>query len=116
MKLAKLEAQEKEAHEAFRLGAINVERYSEALAKIGKDRVGIAATEGAFDKLKLGTRQAQENVMQLSNALQSGDWGSGVRAVAQLGAEAGASAKSLAAALLPAGPHSPGACRAVQAR
>lgn len=103
VKLAKLEAQEKAAHEAFRLGAINADRYSEALAKVGKDRAGITATEGAFDKLKLGTRQAQENVMQLTNALQSGDWGSGARAIAQLGAGAGASAKSLAAALIPAG-------------
>ena len=103
VKLAKLEAQEKAAHEAFRLGAINADRYSEALAKVGKDRAGITATEGAFDKLKLGTRQAQENVMQLTNALQSGDWGSGARAVAQLGAGAGASARGLAAALIPAG-------------
>ncbi|WP_404941589.1 phage tail tape measure protein [Pseudomonas danubii] len=97
VKLAKLEAQEKAAHEAFRLGAINAERYSEALAKVGKDRAGITATEGAFDKLKLGTRQAQENVMQLANALQSGDWGSGARAVAQLGVGAGASASSFIA-------------------
>ncbi|MFO3675795.1 phage tail tape measure protein [Pseudomonas protegens] len=101
VKLAKLEAQEKAAHEAFRLGAINAERYSEALAKVGKDRAGITATEGAFDKLKLGTRQAQENVMQLANALQSGDWGSGVRAVTQLGAGAGASAVSLLALAAP---------------
>ena len=101
VKLAKLEAQEKAAHEAFRLGAINADRYSEALAKVGKDRAGITATEGALDKLKLGTRQAQENVMQLSNALQSGDWGSGVRAVAQLGAGAGASAASLLALAAP---------------
>lgn len=102
-KLAKLEAQEKAAHEAFRVGAIDVEAYNAALAKVGKDRAGITATETAFDKLKLGTRQAQENVMQLTNALQSGDWGSGARAIAQLGAGAGASAKSLAATLIPAG-------------
>ena len=101
VKLAKLEAQEKAAHEAFRLGAINADRYSEALAKVGKDRAGITATEGAFDKLTLGTRQTQENVMQLTNALQSGDWGSGVRAVAQLGAGAGASAASLLALAAP---------------
>jgi lambda family phage tail tape measure protein len=101
VKLAKLEVQEKAAHEAFRLGAINAERYSEALAKVGKDRAGITATEGAFDKLKLGTRQAQENVMQLTNALQSGDWGSGVRAVTQLGAGAGASAASILALAAP---------------
>lgn len=96
-KLAKLEAQEKAAHEAFRLGAIDVESYNAALAKVGKDRAGVTATEGAFDKLKLGTRQAQENVVQLGNALSSGDWGSGVRAVAQLGAGAGSAAIGFAA-------------------
>lgn len=91
-KLAKLEAQEKAAHEAFRVGAIDVEAYNVALAKVGKDRAGVTEVGGAFDKLKLGTRQAQENVMQLSNAIQSGDWGSGARAIAQLGAGAGESA------------------------
>ena len=102
-KLGKLEAQEK-ALEALRAsGAISSERYAEALAKIGKDRAGLTATETAFDKLKLGTRQAQENVMQLTNALSSGDLGSGARAIAQLGAGAGESAKSMAALLLPAG-------------
>lgn len=102
-KLAKLEAQEKALEALKASGSISSERYAESLAKIGKDRAGLTATETAFDKLKLGTRQAQENVMQLTNALQSGDWGSGARAVAQLGAGAGASAKSLAALLLPAG-------------
>lgn len=100
-KLAKLEAQEKAAHEAFRVGAINTERYAESLAKIGKDRAGLTETNGAFDKLKLNTRQAQENVMQLTNALQSGDWGSGVRAVTQLGVGAGASITSMAALAAP---------------
>ncbi|WP_440972919.1 phage tail tape measure protein [Pseudomonas koreensis] len=102
-KLAKLEAQEKALNDLYKAGQIDATRYGEALAKIGKDRDGLTAAETAFDKLKLGTRQAQENVMQLTNALQSGDWGSGARAVAQLGAGAGASAKSLAAALIPAG-------------
>jgi lambda family phage tail tape measure protein len=102
-KLAKLEAQEKALNDLYKAGQIDATRYGESLAKIGKDRDGLTATETAFDKLKLGTRQAQENVMQLTNALQSGDWGSGARAVAQLGAGAGASAKSLAAALIPAG-------------
>lgn len=73
------------------------------MAKIGKDRAGLTATETAFDKLKLGTRQAQENVMQLANALQSGDLGSGARAIAQLGAGAGESARSLAGMIIPAG-------------
>ncbi|KAA0983314.1 phage tail tape measure protein [Pseudomonas sp. ANT_J28] len=100
-KLAKLEAQEKAAHEAFRVGAINADRYNESLAKIGKDRAGLTEVATGFDKLKLGTRQAQENVIQLGNALSSGDWGSGVRAVAQIGAGAGASAAGLLTVLAP---------------
>ncbi|WP_421549110.1 phage tail tape measure protein [Pseudomonas sp. QD4] len=102
-KLAKLEAQEKALEAAHKAGVVDANRYNEALSKIGSDRAALTATETAFDKLKLGSRQAQENVMQLSNALSSGDWGSGARAIAQLGAGAGASAKSMAALLLPAG-------------
>ncbi|MBK3510707.1 phage tail tape measure protein [Pseudomonas sp. MF6747] len=56
---------------------------------------------GVFDKLKLGTRQAQENVVQLGNAFSTGDIGSGVRAIAQLGAGAGSSALSLLALVGP---------------
>lgn len=102
-KLSKLEAREKALNELHKIGEYDAKRYSEALAKIGKDRAGLTEATGAFDKLKLGTRQAQENVMQLTNALSSGDLGSGARAIVQLGAGAGASAKSMAALLLPAG-------------
>jgi len=102
-KLAKLEAQEKALNDLHKSGQIDADRYNEALAKIGKDRAGLTEATGAFDKLKLGTRQAQENVMQLANAIQAGDLGSGARAIAQLGAGAGESAKSLAGMLLPAG-------------
>ncbi|WP_460103844.1 phage tail tape measure protein [Pseudomonas sp. H1_D04] len=102
-KLAKLEAQEKALNDLHKAGQIDAERYNEALAKIGKDRAGLTEATGAFDKLKLGTRQAQENVLQLANAIQAGDLGSGARAIAQLGAGAGESAKSLAGMLIPAG-------------
>ncbi|MFP5499800.1 MAG: phage tail tape measure protein [Gammaproteobacteria bacterium] len=102
-KLAKLEAQEKALSDLHKAGQIDAERYQEALSKIGKDRAGLTETASAFDKLKLGTRQAQENVMQLANAIQAGDLGSGARAIAQLGAGAGESAKSLAGMLIPAG-------------
>ncbi|WP_339437029.1 phage tail tape measure protein [Pseudomonas sp. EL_65y_Pfl1_R32] len=102
-KLAKLEAQEKALNDLHKSGQIDAERYNEALAKIGKDRAGLTDAAGAFDKLKLGTRQAQENVMQLTNAIQAGDWGSGARAVAQLGAGAGASASSMLALAAPVG-------------
>jgi lambda family phage tail tape measure protein len=102
-KLAKLEAQEKALNDLHKAGQIDAERYNEALAKIGKDRAGLTDAAGSFDKLKLGTRQAQENVVQLANAIQAGDLGSGARAIAQLGAGAGESAKSLARMLIPAG-------------
>lgn len=102
-KLAKLEAQEKALNDLHKSGQIDAERYNEALAKIGKDRAGLTDAAGAFDKLKLGTRQAQENVMQLTNAIQAGDWGSGARAIAQLGAGAGASASSMLALAAPVG-------------
>jgi len=102
-KLAKLEAQEKAINDLHKTGQIDADRYNEALAKIGKDRAGLTEAAGAFDKLKLGTRQAQENVMQLANAIQAGDLASGARAIAQLGAGAGESAKSLAGMLIPAG-------------
>ncbi len=102
-KLSKLEAQEKALNDLHKSGQIDAERYNEALSKIGKDRAGLTEAAGAFDKLKLGTRQAQENVMQLTNAVQSGDWGSGARAIAQLGAGAGASASSMLALAAPVG-------------
>lgn len=101
-KLAKLEAQEKTLNDLHKAGQIDAERYNEVLAKIGKDRAGLTEAASAFDKLKLGTRQAQENVMQLANAIQAGDLGSGARAIVQLGAGAGESAKSLAGMLIPA--------------
>ena len=101
VKLAKLEAQEKALEAAHKAGVVDANRYSAALAKIGGDRAALEKTATGFDKLRLGSRQAQENVVQLGNALSSGDWGSGVRAVAQLGAGAGASAASLLAVLGP---------------
>lgn len=102
-KLAELEARERALNELHKSGEYDALRYNEALAKIGKDRAGLTETASAFDKLKLGTRQAQENVMQLSNALQSGDWGSGVRAVTQLGVGAGATMTSMLAIAAPIG-------------
>lgn len=102
-KLAELEARERALNELHKSGEYDALRYNEALAKIGKDRAGLTETASAFDKLRLGTRQAQENVMQLSNALQSGDWGSGVRAVTQLGVGAGATMTSMLAIAAPIG-------------
>jgi len=99
--LAKLDTQVEQLGKHLDEGRISQEQYNSALGKIDKDYAKLEKTTTGFDKLRLGTRQAQENVVQLGNALSSGDWGSGVRAVAQLGAGAGAGAAGLLAILAP---------------
>ena len=101
--LAKLEAQEKALNDLHKAGGIDAEAYAERLAKIGKDRAGLTESKGVIDKLGLSTKAAQQNVMQLANAFQSGDWGSGARAITQIGVGAGFSAKNLAEMAIPAG-------------
>lgn len=99
--LAKLDTQVEQLGKHLDEGRISQDQYNSALGKIDKDYAKLEKTATGFDKLRLGTRQAQENVTQLGNALSSGDWGSGVRAVLQLGAGAGASAAGLLAMLAP---------------
>jgi lambda family phage tail tape measure protein len=99
--MTKLDTQVEQLGKHLDAGRISQDQYNSALGKIDKDYAKLEKTATGFDKLKLGTRQAQENVVQLGNALSSGDWGSGVRAVAQLGAGAGASAAGLLAVLGP---------------
>ena len=99
--MTKLDTQVEQLGKHLDAGRISQDQYNSSLSKIDKDYAKLEKTATGFDKLKLGTRQAQENVVQLGNALSSGDWGSGVRAVAQLGAGAGASAAGLLAILAP---------------
>jgi lambda family phage tail tape measure protein len=99
--LAKLDKQVEDLGRHLDAGRISQDEFNSSLSKIDKDYAKLEKTATGFDKLRLGTRQAQENVVQLGNALSSGDWGSGVRAVAQLGAGAGASAAGLLAILAP---------------
>ncbi|WP_456254585.1 phage tail tape measure protein [Pseudomonas iridis] len=99
--LAKLDTQVEQLGKHLDAGRISQDEYNTALSKIDKDYDKLNRTTTGFDKLRLGTRQAQENIVQLGNALSSGDWGSGVRAVAQLGAGAGEGAAGLLAILGP---------------
>ncbi|MBD9443105.1 phage tail tape measure protein [Pseudomonas sp. PDM04] len=99
--MSKLDTQVEQLGKHLDAGRISQDQYNTALSKIDKDYDKLNKTVTGFDKLRLGTRQAQENVVQLGNALSSGDWGSGVRAVAQLGAGAGAGAAGLLAILAP---------------
>lgn len=99
--MGKLDTQVEQLGKHLDAGRISQDQYNSALGKIDGNYAALEKTATGFDRLKLGTRQAQENVVQLGNALSSGDWGSGVRAVAQLGAGAGASAAGLLAILAP---------------
>ncbi|UVK96114.1 phage tail tape measure protein [Pseudomonas atacamensis] len=99
--LAKLDTQVEQLGKHLDAGRISQDEYNSALGKIDKDYDKLNKTTTGFEKLRLGSRQAQENVVQLGNALSSGDWGSGVRAVAQLGAGAGEGAAGLLAILGP---------------
>ncbi|UVK96448.1 phage tail tape measure protein [Pseudomonas sp. B21-048] len=99
--MSKLDTQVEQLGKHLDAGRISQDQYNSSLSKIDKDYAKLEKTATGFDKLKLGTRQAQENVVQLGNALSSGDWGSGVRAVAQLGAGAGSAAIGFAAVAAP---------------
>jgi len=99
--LAKLDKQVEDLGKHLDAGRISQDQYNSALSKIDGNYAALEKTATGFDRLKLGTRQAQENVVQLGNALSSGDWGSGVRAVAQLGAGAGSAAIGFAAVVVP---------------
>jgi lambda family phage tail tape measure protein len=99
--MAKLDKQVEDLGKHLDAGRISQDQFNTSLSKIDQDYAKLEKTSNGFDKLRLGSRQAQENVVQLGNALSSGDWGSGVRAVAQLGAGAGASAAGLLAILAP---------------
>ncbi|MDF3239965.1 phage tail tape measure protein [Pseudomonas veronii] len=99
--LAKLDTQVEQLGKHLDEGRLSQDDYNKALGNIDRDYAKLEKTTTGFDKLRLGTRQAQENVTQLGNALSSGDWGSGVRAVLQLGVGAGASAAGLLAMLAP---------------
>lgn len=100
-KLAQLDKQVESLGKHLDAGRISQEQYNSALGKIDKDYAKLEKTATGFDKLRLGSRQAQENIVQLGNALASGDFGSGARAIAQIGAGAGASAASLLALAAP---------------
>jgi lambda family phage tail tape measure protein len=86
---------------AYKAGEIDVDKYTAAVGTINGKLRALSGEGSAFDKLNLGTRQAQENVSQLANAISAGDLNSGARAIAQLGVGAGASAAQLGKLLLP---------------
>lgn len=102
-KLSKLDSQVQSLGKAFDQGKLTQQQYSAALSKIDSKYSELDKGASAMSRLGLNTRQAQENVVQLGNALSTGDVGSGLRAITQLGAEAKISAASIASIAVPAG-------------
>lgn len=101
--MAKLDGQVEQLGKHLDAGRISQDQYNSALSKIDKDYAKLEKTTTGFDKLGLGTRQAQENVLQLGNALSTGDWGSGARAITQIGVGAGSSLGGMLALAAPIG-------------
>lgn len=102
-KLSKLDSQVQSLGKAFDQGKLTQQQYNAALSKIDSQHSELDKGASAMSRLGLNTRQAQENVVQLGNALSTGDVGSGLRAITQLGAEAKVSAASIASIAVPAG-------------
>ena len=107
-KLAKLDRETEDLGRALDKGAIDAKSYSAAIGKIDESIAKlrgandpIVQTTGAMGKLGLGSRQAREDVVQLGNALASGDWSGAARNIGQIGAEAGVSAGRLAMFVAP---------------
>lgn len=101
--LAKLDAQVDLLNKSYKEGSVDQATYAAGMKKFDAQYATLERSSTAFDKMKLGSRQAQENVMQLGNAISSGDWGSGARAITQLGVGAGASMSSMLALAAPIG-------------
>lgn len=101
--LAKLDAQVDLLNKSYREGGVDQATFAAGMKKFDAQYATLERSSTAFDKMKLGSRQAQENVMQLGNAISSGDWGSGARAITQLGVGAGASMSSMLALVAPIG-------------
>lgn len=99
--IAKLDKQVEELGKQFEAGSIDLETYTKGLEHFDGKYAEIEKTSNAFSKLNLHTKSAQQDVMQLGNALTSGNWQSAVRNVTSLGVGAGASATSLLAMAAP---------------
>lgn len=102
-KLARLEAQEKALNDALARGVITNDQYASSMAKIGAGRAEVQKTGGAISQLGLNSRQAREDVLQLGNAVASGNWGTAANNIAQIASGAREGSAGLLAVALPIG-------------
>lgn len=102
-KLARLEAQEKSLNDSLARGIITNEQYASSMGKIGASRADIQKTGGAISQLGLNSRQTREDVLQLGNAVASGNWSTAANNIAQIASGAKEGAAGLLAIALPIG-------------
>ncbi len=99
--LAKLDKQVEDLGKHLDAGRISQVQYNEALKKLDGKYAEIEKTSSAFSNLGLHTKGARENVLQLGNALASGNLRVAAHNILEIGNSAGASALRLAAVAAP---------------
>lgn len=102
-KLAKLEAQEEALNDALAKGVITNDQYNASLTKIGASRTEIQSTGGVIRQLGLNSRQARQDVLQLGNAVATGNWATAANNIAQLSTNVSAGGAGFLALAAPIG-------------
>lgn len=98
--LKKLDAQVEQLGKHFDSGKLSQEQYSKGLAKLDAEYTKLEAGTSRFSETTKSTRR---NVLQLLNALRSGNWKVATNNIAELGISSNASAASLLRIAAPIG-------------
>ncbi|HGQ7300395.1 TPA: phage tail tape measure protein [Pseudomonas aeruginosa] len=101
--LARLEKQEAALRGLRASGGLDDAGLAAGLEKIAAKRRDIEGTGGAINKLGLTSKEARENVLQLGNALSTGNWRVAAHNIAEIGVNAGGAARGVIGVLAPIG-------------
>ncbi|MFU3837412.1 phage tail tape measure protein [Pseudomonas aeruginosa] len=101
--LARLENQEAALRGLRAAGGLDDAGLAAGLEKIAAKRRDIEGTGGAINKLGLTSKEARENVLQLGNALSTGNWRVAAHNIAEIGVNAGGAASGVVGVLAPIG-------------
>ncbi|HGH7236753.1 TPA: phage tail tape measure protein [Pseudomonas aeruginosa] len=101
--LARLEKQEAALRGLRAAGGLDDAGLAAGLEKIAAKRRDIEGTGGAINKLGLTSKEARENVLQLGNALSTGNWRVAAHNIAEIGVNAGGAARGAIGVLAPIG-------------
>ncbi|MGU1148915.1 phage tail tape measure protein [Pseudomonas aeruginosa] len=101
--LARLEKQEAALRGLRAAGGLDDAGLAAGLEKIAAKRRDIEGTGGAINKLGLTSKEARENVLQLGNALSTGNWRVAAHNIAEIDVNAGGAARGVIGVLAPIG-------------